>query len=160
MTTKTMSKLRYSEFVDSIEASFGYWFSGLVDGEGCFQIFRANKTGYACSFHIAMRADDTPVLELARDTLGIGGLHTYYPKNRNAFSSWQVRSRNECALLKEVLLKFSLRSKKRKDFDLWSQAIELWLDRIPYQRRDSEDYYSKMAILQESMKAGRIYVQA
>lgn len=62
-------KLEYKDFVDAtgdlVPPSFGYWFAGFTDGEGCFQIHQKNapNPSWCCTFVIALRADDIDVLK-------------------------------------------------------------------------------------------------
>jgi len=48
---------------------FGFWFSGFVDGEGCFTVRRPlprpgrTYTDYECAFSIILRQDDLGILE-------------------------------------------------------------------------------------------------
>lgn len=94
----------------------GNYIAGFVDGEGCFylnyrrEIKRTRKgqpqyyrwTPY---FAISMRKDDRNILELIKDTLKCGKIFN----------------------LKIVpfFRRYSLRAKKRMDFDLWAQAVEI-----------------------------------
>lgn len=73
-------KLEYKDFVDAtddlVAPSFGYWFAGFTDGEGCFQIHQKNapNPSWCCTFAIALRADDIDVLEGIGRWLTIGSL--------------------------------------------------------------------------------------
>jgi len=110
--------------------SFGHWFSGLVDGEGCFHA-RAHvreKDGAHCLvvyFTVKLRADDTPMLEIVRDTLGVGRIYTYGEKlSACPQSDYRISHRKD---LRKVLIphfdKYPLRSKKRNDYEIWRQIV-------------------------------------
>jgi hypothetical protein len=65
--------------LDSIDSSFGYWLAGFTDGEGAFMLLRTSDKSHPNwrawtipRFAIGLRADDHAVLELIRDTLGLG----------------------------------------------------------------------------------------
>jgi hypothetical protein len=80
-------------FLPATEA-FGYWFSGLVDGEGCFSIAKT-PWGFRCEFIIKLRADDLPMLEEIQTELGIGrinaGEHSTAGINGKGVSTYVAR---------------------------------------------------------------------
>jgi len=110
--------------------SFGHWFTGLVDGEGCFhaRIHIRKDDHVRCLvayFSLKLRADDTPMLEVIRDALGVG--HIY--KHNEKLSKWpqadyRVNHRND--LRRTIVPHFDmypLRSKKARDYEVWREII-------------------------------------
>jgi len=120
-----------------ISPEFGHWFAGFVDGEGCFMI-RYSTLGrkrIGCRFHIALRDDDSAILYEIKKTLGdIGSIsrsnsrtgtrsggHHDNPQVRFAVSSIA----DIYHILIPLFEKYPLRSKKRRDFELWREAARL-----------------------------------
>lgn len=109
---------------------FEPWFSGLVDGEGCFHArpHIRKRDGAHCLvvyFSIKLRADDTPMLEMIRETLGVGRIYTYGEKlSAYPQSDYRVSHRED---LRSVIIPhfdvYPLRSKKRRDYHLWRQIV-------------------------------------
>ena len=107
---------------------FGYWFSGLVDGEGCFSIAATPKAGWRCDFIIKLRADDRPMLERIRDELDMGrvteGEHS--SENGKPWARWTVTRKPDLVRLTEIFDEFRLRSKKARDYAIWREAVIHW----------------------------------
>ena len=114
--------------------AFGHWLSGFVDGEGCFmlKIHRTrgkNKTYemFSARFEMLLRSDDRPILELIHSFWGVGGvtdkkrLGTAKPATRYYASSTPELA----AVLVPHFLQYPLRAKKRRDFEVWRQGVEL-----------------------------------
>jgi hypothetical protein len=111
------------------EEAFGYWFSGFVDGEGCFSIART-PWGFRCEFIIKLRADDLPMLEAIRAELAIGrinaGAHSTAGINGKPWVRYVVAKKTELIRLTEILDAYPLRSKKRRDYAIWREAAIHW----------------------------------
>jgi hypothetical protein len=60
-----------------MDAAFGNWLAGFIDGEGSFTIqsARADMPQFYTRFQIRLRADDRPILEEIRAQLGVGALY-------------------------------------------------------------------------------------
>lgn len=111
---------------------WGGWFSGFTDGEGCFTIGKRNDkhpcASYRCRCIISLRDDDRAILEEIRDTLEMGVIYdkpasTYGGRNGQPSTVFQVCSIKECAELVKVFEKYPLRAKKKRDFEIWKQAV-------------------------------------
>ena len=114
-----------------VDDTFGHWFAGLVDGEGCFHA-RAHirkRDGAHCLvvyFSLKLRADDKPMLEMIRETLGIGYIYTYEREKLSIYpqSDYRIAHRKE---LKNVLIpvfdQYPLRSKKVNDYQVWRRIV-------------------------------------
>lgn len=137
-----------AEFAQStLDPSFGWWITGLTDGEGCFYAnlsFRekATKAGalvpcveLEAQFAIALRADDAATLSKVLAHFKCG-------KIANKFSSAEAPSRlrqgikpspmrrfivrKPIDLIERVIPHFDsypLQSKKARDFEIWKQLV-------------------------------------
>lgn len=111
------------------------WLAGLADGEGCFSLSLGLREGgrrrVTFEFGLALRADDLPTLLEVQRILGVGRISTSGREGRNAGGGYYGRPMrkfyvNREADLPRVVEAFRaspLRSKKRRDFDLWSAAL-------------------------------------
>ena len=111
---------------------FHSWFTGLLDGEGYFQIarikskYRAGEFIYIPMAGIGMRKDDTPILRMIKNKLGIGGIcfakrtqsEKHMPK-----CIWQVSGTKQCRRLVEFLEPYPLQSKKSRDYIVWRSYV-------------------------------------
>jgi len=109
--------------------AFGYWLAGLIDGEGCFRVHR-QKGGtrcpyYAPSFSLKLREDDAPLLDEIIRVTGIGrrGSDTKRSKGSNPCAIWRVDTRASTEALVEILDRYSLLSRKARDYLLWREAV-------------------------------------
>lgn len=132
----------------AIDPGFAGWFSGFVDGEGCFHVHKKTVNGcetYDCQFSLSLRADDKPILEESRRQLGGIGSIADRPERKDGGGKpqarWCVSSKADCQILREVLRAFPLRAKKRRDFELWSDALDAWLDHEPGTSWEEIAYY-------------------
>jgi hypothetical protein len=55
-----------------LDYKFLQWFIGFTDAEGCFLIQTKNKSEVQFCFKITLHIDDSAVLFLIKDKLGIG----------------------------------------------------------------------------------------
>ena len=110
---------------------FSYWLAGLVDGEGCFQVQRQDKTNgkvyYNARFSLALRSDDSFVIEHIKANIGFGGI---YVRRKATGERYDVKDqilldiskRDRCWELSEMLIG-KLRSKKSNQLIGWRNAI-------------------------------------
>ena len=120
---------RFGFHID-ITDDFGHWLAGFVAGEGCFYSHCFEQHGYRSvqsGFIIALRADDSAILEQIKDSLHIGHLNYDDPP-----SASKPRARyvvRKLADLYHVIIpifdRFPLRAKKATEFDIWKQIIEM-----------------------------------
>lgn len=141
----------------AIDPRFAGWFSGFVDGEGCFHVHKKTVNGcetYDCQFSITLRADDKPIIEEAQRQLGGIGSIAVRPAPKTTGAKPQVRycisSKADCQRLREVLLAFPLRAKKLRDFEIWSDALDAWVDHEPGSSWEDVAYFREklMAVRQ------------
>jgi len=111
----------------------GEYIAGFVDGEGCFDLQfrrdvrheRVNSPAYyswKAQFVIVLRYDEKELLKKIKDTIGCGSI---YSSNGN-----QVRySVQDVDNLRNRIVpffkKFLLFGKKKQDFNLWAESIEI-----------------------------------
>lgn len=125
-----------------IDRDFGNYFAGFADGEGSFTIVQTRTHDsvrkWRCQFSISLRADDRHILDEFVRRLGIGVVHGPYARgaqgsetssNRKPQVMYFVRNLDDVPVLVEILRKCPLRAKKAKDFEIWSEAVEYWLER-------------------------------
>ena len=136
-----------------IDGYWASWFAGFTDGEGCFVIGKQNCDNpcadYQCQFHLRLRDDDKQILEEIRDTLGIGKIcntpaDTKHGYNKRPGVVLRVSAIKDCVALVNLFDKYPLRAKKRRDYEIWREAV-FELQR-PVDLRDSDmlEYYFQM----------------
>lgn len=135
---------------EPVDPAFLHWFAGFVDGEGCFSIHKKPQNTYDCQFSITLRADDRPILERIQRTLGMGTLSSATAHRKNQAARWTVSSKAACVRLRDLFRAFPLRAKKAKDFELWSDALNAWVD-----HRSGE--WDTMSSARELLMASRAY---
>ena len=106
------------------------YFAGLIDGEGHFSfLILRNGTPHRTAkfqFVIVLRADDRAVLDWVHATLGFGSIYDTPAKdNRHAQARFVVARRAECLKLARLLTDAPLRSKKKRELQVWTEALEL-----------------------------------
>lgn len=154
--------------IDHITNDFGYWFSGLADGEGSFGMSLGSRPKFipACSFSLSLRDDDIRVLKWVRDQLGFGHLYARNRRERNSQgyishprADFFIHNKSETALLVALFRKFPLHSKKARDFEIWSQAVEIWNRRNWNGRWTTEKQAvaEEMQALMHKLRTGRRY---
>lgn len=123
---------------DDDKVGFGHWLSGFTDGEGCFRIAysegpqRANpnrvRIHFETKFIILLRMDDRPILESIKNYFGCGVLSPRIPKTPGINPQVALEIRRPIELMHSVVPhfdRFPLRAKKRKDYEIWRQAVEI-----------------------------------
>jgi hypothetical protein len=134
---------------------FGWWLSGLLDGEGSFNIYvhkhkdRNNMITCRCVMYLQLRIDDLSILRECMERTGIGKIRTRIPKRQNPVAEWSVVRKSDCIVLRDILSLYPLRSKKQQDFILWSEALEEW--RKPCEERN----WLRMAHLAKALHKSR-----
>jgi LAGLIDADG DNA endonuclease family protein len=115
--------------VDDID---GHALAGLIDAEGSFSV-RSNNGGrsWVCGMTLVQRADDADVLADIVRVTGIGRLH-FNPAYRTSRPQviWSVGSKLECRELGQLLRRYPLRGRKRREFEIWARAAERWTESL------------------------------
>lgn len=109
------------------------WLAGFADGEGHFDITplrgeRFPEGAYQPRFEIQLRADDSQILEELRDAFG-GGVRPA-PSTRPGQADglkWAVGSKAGLAALVDYFEAHPLRAKKRHDYEVWRDAVNLYV---------------------------------
>jgi len=136
---------------DEDRDAFGHWLSGFTDGEGCFSLHSSlrngkRKTKYGqkhAVFIIQLRIDDSHILDLIQSFLGCG-IRDNFPQRNLSNPSAAFRVHNSHDLLNTVIpnfMKYPLRAKKRRDFEIWKKGVEL-IYRISQRKRRRRRYKS------------------
>jgi hypothetical protein len=104
------------------------WIAGFTDGEGSFGTWigiRHKKIATVPSFRIRLHYKDKNILEKIQKTIGVGTInyYTYKQKNNSPCYVFSVDGKKDCLKLRNFF-GCSLQSKKKKDFILWSIALE------------------------------------
>lgn len=119
----------------------GHWLAGLVDGEGCFHLttdrtrsVRGRGRRYRVlnfAFTLALRLDDRATLEQARKILGVGnigvnrrGRGPATSPNAKPLAGLIVQKHDDLRHVVEFFRAYPLRSKKARDFAIWSRALD------------------------------------
>lgn len=111
------------------------YIAGFIDGEGCFSISISKHpqktTGFdpRLNFEIELRDDDLPILQSIQKTLECGRI---YHLNLDRYG-WFPHAELKVSSIKEIreklipfLIKHPLRAKKKKSFELFVQAANLF----------------------------------
>jgi 2-polyprenyl-3-methyl-5-hydroxy-6-metoxy-1,4-benzoquinol methylase len=110
-------------------AYLGPWVAGLVDGEGSFTLTASNEERLSVQFvfSLGLREDDRETLEFAKRILGdVGSISTGQNQritDAKPIVVWTVCGKREIAQVVEFFRTFPLRSKKARDFEIWSEAF-------------------------------------
>ncbi len=115
----------------------GHWVAGFTDGEGFFHLQTRRRRlerypgkffrGVSFLFGISLRADDYRALRRVQRTLGVGAIDGPYEKKPgNPQYRFTVRKREDIRTVVAFFRQFPLRSKKARDFRLWSRAATLY----------------------------------
>lgn len=108
--------------------SFGWWFSGYFDGEGCLTVFdrpRDNGAERRVGVQISCRDDDADVLAHIHGALGIGAIWASPARGATRPAcNWRVE---RAADLAEIIIplfdRYPLRSKKRLEYAIWRGLV-------------------------------------
>jgi hypothetical protein len=103
----------------------GGFFAGFLDAEGCFQIARTSDGhSWGCSVAINVRADDRPVLAEMQRISGVGRLiERPAAASSHPQAAWRVQSQLECQRVARLLELHPLRSRKRREAEIWTRAV-------------------------------------
>ncbi len=140
---------------------FGHWLAGLTDGEGCFRIHTERGGKYfACHFSIKLRRDDTAILEEIHTFFGVGRLRPQsgYGKAK-PLTLFIVDTRAGCEVVRGIFRRYPLRAKKRKDFDVWCEALDAWSAQGRGNRWHGHANKERMRALWSRMKDVRKYTE-
>lgn len=155
------------------DEAFGWYVSGLVDGEACFDL-RLQQirscTGKLCPvwyarFAIEMRADETPGLQAIARRMGCGHvrMRNRHPTPTNGYVNpqvgWKVDVVPDLAgIIVPHFERFPLQMKKANDFAIWKLAVRRLAGiRRKGDRRATPEDRAYIAALREQLSAGKRY---
>lgn len=116
---------RQPSLLMNLTPEWASWFSGLVDGEGCFIIYRIGARYHSAAFVINMRADDRPMLEEIRRMLGFGAVQRRRRTRGNDTHAYHVSSAKNMLALVRLFEHYPLHSRKRRDYEVWRTFVLL-----------------------------------
>jgi hypothetical protein len=118
-----------------MDVEFGNWLAGYIDGEGSFtcQVYTPrgrSSPNITARMTLGTRADEYPLLAECQAQTGLGALYFVRPTlggppNGRPKWTWTVANKKDCAALVKLLTEYPLRSKKHKDFKVWSEIVRL-----------------------------------
>jgi len=133
--------------------AFGHWLAGFIDGEGSFIVHGDGRK--QCRLCVKLRGDDRPILDEIVERTGIGRVRIQTNNaGTNPQFAWLVDSKSDCCRAVVLLERYPLRAKKARDFELWREAVRLWVAMAP-RNGHARNNWSGMAALQEQMMDGR-----
>ena len=132
--------------------------AGFIEAEGSFSI-AANNGGrsWLCGMSLNQRADDADLLcDIVRVT-GLGRLYAV-PARRTSHPQvvWSVASKLECRELARLMRRYPLRGRKRREFAVWSAAVDRWSESLHGSTRIADGFMSSAAA---ELRALRRYVR-
>lgn len=146
-----------------VDAAFGHWLAGFIDGEGCFRIQRglANRRFpyYACSFSLKQRDDDRALIADIVERTGIGTLREDRHRSGNSKPCvlWVADSKAHTEALAELLDRYPLRSRKLRDYLIWREAVEYRKQHVRGNRWHGPQDWHPMEIFRVRIVEARTY---
>ena len=109
---------------------------------------------------MGLRKDDISILQKIKEELGVGKIYTYEKTNTHLNSKPQARyTVNDikgCLKIMEIFDRYSLKTKKKKDYEIWKNFMLLFTEpRIKKQR--TEEVKERLYFLSNKLKLVRIY---
>jgi len=126
--------------------------TGFIDGEGCFHITMAKKTGYRTgysvnlSFSIGLHSKDTNLLRSIQEYFGGIGILSV----SDSTVSWRVFSVKELKVIISHLDVYPLLTKKYLDFVLFKESFRLFVNK----NHLTDEGLINMASIKASMNKG------
>lgn len=152
-----------------MDAAFGNWLAGFIDGEGCFIIREtftpSGRSGFYCGFSLEVRDDDAETIREIHQRTGVGTIKCRARPGKNGNDcpqiSWNIQSGADCLALAAILDAHPLRAKKRRDYAIWRLAVD---DQIANRgtpgRKRSGGYYEhidRMRAYRDALTRTRTY---
>lgn len=112
-----------------------HYIAEFIDGEGSFVFFFSPRndirSGYELNldFQLELRIDDREILERFQETLGCGLIHELHYER---YKKWTPHVKYRIGkidhlrnILVPLLRKYPLQAKKRKNFEIFAEAVEI-----------------------------------
>jgi hypothetical protein len=83
---------------------------------------------YRPHFALGVRYDDASILHEIVARTGVGKIYMSRNEvrpNRHNTATWQVTRKDDLAQLVSLLSRYPLRAKKRRDFEIWQDAVSV-----------------------------------
>ena len=140
----------------------GDYIAGFIDGEGCFYLTYRSEVKYKRQdkrkyfrwtpyFAINIREDDKEILEKIRNTLKCGNI---YLLKRGEMAHFIIQNMDDLYMkIVPFFTKYPLRAKKRHDFKLWCEALEIMYKNKKNRARCSEQDHKKLFTIRETMRS-------
>jgi hypothetical protein len=114
-----------------INDSFGYWFSGLFDGDGHFAIRHEQRkdkryTNIHIGIQIKLREDDEQVINYIMKNLNVGNKQKIksYKTSRPSVAFCVFKINDLAEIFIPLFNKYKLQSKKKKEFQTWEKIVK------------------------------------
>lgn len=146
-----------------IDASFGHWLAGFIDGEGCFRIKRGvagrRHPYYVPEFTLKQRDDDASLIASIIERTGIGHLDEDRQRtgNSNPCVRWTVHTMQDTPLLCALLDEYPLRSRKARDYAIWREAVIFKASQPRGNRWRGPRDMAPMEDFKRQIEGGRVY---
>ena len=125
------------------------WIVGFTDGEGCFHI-SINKIpemslGWQVlpEFRIVQHEKDEELLQKIRDYFGFGSVTINRTDNHGTRKEFRVRGMENLNQIIKFFRENSLKTSKRKDFEIFSEVIDL-MDKKVHLTKEGLDKIAKL----------------
>jgi len=107
-------------------------------------IARRGRGSFVPCFTLALRSDDTAVIEEIAARLGFGRVYQVVQKTAGRPDryrvEWKVNTKADVVAFATFLRRFPLRSKKARDASLWLEAVDLWANREGHRGKGREPH--------------------
>jgi hypothetical protein len=147
------SRLAASPGLSDAEA---HTLAGFLDAESHLAVIPNNGGAtWRCECLVNLRDDDREILISYRDKLGLGHLTAIAARNGSRPQVlWKITSKLECRVLAELLAEHPLRGRKRREYEIWREAVAIWA----FERRGlGPSARARLAQLAEYLLAERVY---
>ena len=76
---------------------------------------------------LRLRDDDAALLTWLRDTTGVGLTRSVAARaNSKPQVEWRVQTQDGCRALAQLLCRFEIRGRRRREVELWREAVDWW----------------------------------
>jgi hypothetical protein len=140
---------------------FGYWLAGFTDGEATFSYGQRDKAAndkraIIPHYGIILRADDAEILNKIHRYLGTGKIYKMVRKQApGQYKSkpqlqFRIIKKKELLALIRIFDKYTLQSKKLKDYIIWKKMVLLHCSTRSWAKK-----YDKMRELALQLSEGK-----
>ena len=143
-----------------VKRSIGFWITGFSDGESWFfarPLLRKYRRDYSIqiSFHIKLRSDDRETLEeINKYFKNIGKINEGKVKQGNGFVTLDFWGADKCKEIIKHFDNYPLKSKKKKDYEVWKVIVEKVANKEHLKNRES---FIEVVKLCDKLRLTRLY---